>query len=618
MKFKYQQGGQFGMPYVVYQPTPDLEQNPAPQKKKSGDGSSNNADELYKMLSNLKDSLPGDLQAAQSSLKNLFESIQYKQQMGDTDSIAFEYLKALNLVSKLKYEAENFVKARDHAIEKGSLTEYAINSKGQVIVFSEEGFEWKTPEEIAQNPDKYQPITNQELLDYRAQGVGGLAFNSSAISTVQNSISMSQVTDIINNAVDKLGKDSTSEDGYAKIKAGQLIQGLQDFVKARSVSDKYDATVEDLYVANLLTEDQAKQAKQALLYIYNMMPNNAMTLLKMKSNGTVEGAKLLIDTLVESKLGNTTKLNQLSLKGGPTSSKTNNVGDSDKSNPYLQLLRGQGGSQSKFTIVPGKPGEDKIGEGNEGMSVVGTKYPALPNVHEEMSLDALLATGLDYLDISNKRGICFGDQLLNKSDFSHVMFDNEGAYVVTLPVMYDMLGNPRVNLSLLDDYELVKKELSKYKHLSEDALRQKEAELLHTYELDELIDPNTGLPDQTRTANFLVIGAYTTDKIELDKNSRFIEKIDKPSEHLTQRIIRGLSLDKDKSDYDIDVNDRWSIFEWGYDDVYRANVFIPLTQNPNAAFNAQGTDISETTTAKHEKQYRDFIKLTKMKPTNDE
>jgi saccharopine dehydrogenase-like NADP-dependent oxidoreductase len=43
------------------------------------------------------------------------------------------------------------------------------------------------------------------------------------------------------------------------------------------------------------------------------------------------------------------------------------------------------------------------------MSVVGTKYSALPNVHEEMSLDALLATGLDYLDISNKRGICFGD-----------------------------------------------------------------------------------------------------------------------------------------------------------------------------------------------------------------
>jgi hypothetical protein len=52
------------MPYVVYQPTPDLEQGSAPQKKKSGDGNSDNTDELYKMLSNLKDSLPGDLQAA--------------------------------------------------------------------------------------------------------------------------------------------------------------------------------------------------------------------------------------------------------------------------------------------------------------------------------------------------------------------------------------------------------------------------------------------------------------------------------------------------------------------------------------------------------------------------
>ena len=444
MKFKYQQGGQLSMPYVVYQPTPDLEQNPAPQKKKSGDGNSNNADELYKMLSNLKDSLPGDLQAAQSSLKNLFESIQYKQQMGDTDSIAFEYLKALNLVSKLKYEAENYVKARDHAIEKGSLTEYAINSKGQVIVFSEEGFEWKTPEEIAQNPDKYQPITNQELLDYRAQGVGGLAFNSSAISTVQNSISMSQVTDIINNTVDKLGKDSTSEDGYAKIKAGQLIQGLQDFVKARDASSKYDATVEDLYVANLLTEDQAQQSKQALLYIYNMIPTNAMTLLKMKSNGTVEGAYALIDTLVQSKLSKSYQMRDLDLKESQQKNNNNSV----KRTFVLDVQAGQGGHVGEFNLN---------NQSNTKLYTEVDVYEAVKAldgnyVNKTSMIDMLKKSGLISI-VDNNNGFFFGNQEMSEQKLEDILYQGGAFARAELPVNED--GKIRFDLlEIVDKLEL--------------------------------------------------------------------------------------------------------------------------------------------------------------------
>ena len=623
MKRKYQQGGGFNLPFVVYQPTDiptSSEQSGTTKEKKDKSDSGIDMDEVYNLLDDLKNVLPGDLAAAKSKLSSLFNTMELKltsgnDLLGGTSSIAYEYLSALTLVNKLKFAHEEYKTAQEQAIDSGSINEYAINSRGQVIVVGEDGFEWKTPEEIFESDGAYTPITNQELLNFRAQGKGGLAFNSEALTTVSNGIGIAKVTEMISAAVEKLGTTTESEQGYAKVKAGQMIQGLESFIEARDKSGNYNATIEDLYKAGILNADQASQAKLALNYIYNSLPQTAVSLLKMKSDGTVSGAKAMIDTLVYSKISTKTELNSLSLEAGP-SDKTKD--DSNKSNPYLQLLRGEGGTQSEFILVPGEPGEDKIGEGNEGLTVSGVKYSVLPGIHEEMSLDALLSTGLDYLDISNKRGICFGDQLLNKSDFSHVMFDNEGAHVVTLPVMYDMLGNPRVNLSLLDDYEIVKKELKKYKHLSGEALLQKEAELLHKYELDELIDPNTGLPDQTRTANFLVVGAYATDKIELDKNSRFIETIDKPSEHLTQRIMRGLSLDKKKVDYDLDVNDHWSIFEWGYDEVYRANVFIPLTQNPNAAFNAQGTNLSESDVSAYEKQYKDFLKLIKMKPTNDE
>jgi hypothetical protein len=100
-----------------------------------------------------------------------------------------------------------------------------------------------------------------------------------------------------------------------------MIKGLEDFIEARDKSGNYNASIEDLYKANLLSEDQAKQAKLALNYIYSTLPQTAISLLKMKSDGTTQGAKSMIDTLVYSKLSDNVSLTGLNLEDGP--SKTN-------------------------------------------------------------------------------------------------------------------------------------------------------------------------------------------------------------------------------------------------------------------------------------------------------
>ena len=210
------------------------------------------------------------------------------------------------------------------------------------------------------------------------------------------------------------------------------------------------------------------------------------------------------------------------------------------------------------------------------------------------------------LDITgnSRKNISFGDQLIAPSNLKDIMFDNESGAKMTLPIITDQLGNIRVNMSIVEDFNAVQIEMIKYKPLSKEDYMKKYAQLLKEKELDELIDSTTGLPDLSRTAQFLVIGAYTTDKVEFNKNSKFIKKIKHPTENLEQRLIRGLSTNDDRDDYSIDGDDHWGFIEGFWDDIYRANVFIPLNQNPNAAVNAQGDQRTEASVTAAEKAYQ--------------
>lgn len=596
---KYGSGGDFTLPFVIYEgSTLDTSTKSTSGGGSSKDDAGSTMDKIRKeLLEGLKNVLPGDLDEVSTKLGTVLDTIEQKLQLG-TGSIQHDYLTALSMVTKLTFAHDEYDTAKQASIQHGSFNEYAIDSRGRVVVQTSDGFDWKTPEELFKNLDKYRPVTNAELLNFRAHGVGGLAFDTSVLKVVMASPSIKGVTDLIQNVLEKLGKDSVSGDSYARIQAGKLIQGIDEFIKAKSKTHDRNATLEDLYKAKLIEESQARQAEYAFAYVYHTLPADAIALLKMKSDGTDQGAITLIQSLIFSKLTNNVEMSGLSLESGPSDANS----EIGKSNPYLELIREQGGIRKQFSIVPDSS--------NKGYIVTGTSYSALPNVKSDMSIEALLETGLQELDISNKKGITFGDQLLDTTQLSSVMYSNEGGTIVTLPIMSDREGNIRVNFSLIDDYEEVKKEMQKYKHLTPEEQAEKEAELLEKYELNELIDPNTGLPDQTKTHQFLVVRAYTTDQLDINTKSRFIKKL-KPSEALAQRISAHTNLS------DIDIDDHIGIFEWNYDDLYGGSVFIPLNQHPAGAYRAAGVTLSVSDIENVDKMYADYVKLTKMRPTNE-
>ena len=339
---KFQQGGVFTPPFVVYQPSapiPTTTETTTSKKESKKDSLGIDLKDILGLMKDLK-GLKGDEDAAFSALEQLFGNIEYKLNnpelisFGGTGSIATDYLKIIRLVDNIKHQATEFTKARDTAIANNSLSEAAIDSRGRVMVVGQDGFDWVTPEEYyTDREDKeYQLVTNAELLDYRAKGLGGLAFNTQAIYTVANGMGSKQITELINAAVTSLGKMKSNEEltGYVGVTAGDLMQGLKDYTKALKNSGKYNATVQDLYKVKLMEESQAVQASLALEYIYNTLPQQTKAILKIKSNGTDAGARSLIGTLLTAKTSTTRDFDP-TLVGGDTAKKSGKI-NSDTTN----------------------------------------------------------------------------------------------------------------------------------------------------------------------------------------------------------------------------------------------------------------------------------------------
>jgi hypothetical protein len=108
------------------------------------------------------------------------------------------------------------------------------------------------------------------------------------------------------------------------------------------------------------------------------------------------------------------------------------------------------------------------------------------------------------------------------------MYSNSGGMVVTLPCKI-VNGHKEVNLGVKKTYEEaiqeveskgISKNSSEYYKILGEVLKQKG--------LNSLLDSN-GYPDRNKFGQFLVVEAYTTDKIKnLDTSSQYIEKVKNP------------------------------------------------------------------------------------------
>lgn len=616
MIFKFDQGGATP-PFVAYQPvivsdkrtTATQEEALAAKATKESESGKLSSKDLYTMLKEKLKGLPNDVNIAMNQLQYLEQLTSMDFDGSFTQNIESKYLSTLQTMNQLSFSREQYDKALDNVKSNGGLNEAAIDQYGQVYMTNGKDYKLMSPEKAKQSG--WKQMTNQDLLYLRANDPS-LSGKDEILNVVNNGIGISQVTKMIQDSIGNLGTNSNSETAYATTQQGQLIQGLNDFIKAAQETGQYDASIEDLYKAQIINKTQAQQAQQAIAYIYKTLPQNAKSLLKTRTEGGTDKEALnLISTLVLSKTSEDRSFT-VDLEGGPTKksmSKDANAGSKDdtelKTSLPLQVMQDMGGADIAPVTI------DK-GDGVQ-MSVYGSFFSAINDKKGEpivnTSLQNMLAqSGLQDI-VKNVRSITFGDQKLTPEQLSKITYNNTGIVRADLPVNED----GTVKLSVLDDFNAAMNEI---KGLGNASREQVEA-IKAKYHLDQYLKDD-GTPDPKHTAPFMLTEGYTTEKNGIE-DTAYVKHIKNPTDDQIQLIKDSLTVGtgKDAKVPDKDTFDWYNPFDYfGTENIYKATVYIPISNNVGAAIRGGNQNLDYNEALKYEMKYRNFQRMNNAKTTS--
>ena len=496
-----------------------------------------------------------------------------------------KYLENLNYLNQVKQNKDAFNKSYALANSKNSIAEAAVTSNGGVVVKdASDKIKIVSPEEYLKNQKNYILQTNGNLLAERRENPQ-YKFNNNLLDIVNNSTSTKEISDTINAFTSSLGSSENTLSGYS-VKDQKQIQGGLEILKA--AADKYgEQTVmnalnfDGVYKNKVFTSDQLQQAKAAISAIYNMLPNNQKTLLKLKSNGTESGVIQQITQIVSSKTTNKFNFDtdfqpDLNPDGTKKDTDKSKTGE-EESNFYSNIIKERGGTPITLQINKGS---------NAQMSITGTNYGNIlgsdKNTIPETSLYNVMNSGLSGI-VTNTNSITFGNQKINSGQWKDIMYDNSGGTSAHLPKKAD--GS--VDLEILDEYESCVKAAQRATKNNPDRYDQVLGKyLMNNSKLMHLVDQRTGRENPKMFQQYFIINAYAVDRdgsIIKNPNSKYFQKIKDPDDQLVKRIQKGLTDDA-KNPYTIDV-DNWYDFN-GHDDIYQGTVYMPITYNNLQAITA--------------------------------
>ena len=90
---------------------------------------------------------------------------------------------------------------------QGALDEVAVTSFGKVITFDNEagGIKQISPTELAENSDRYAPLTNAELANLRMNN-SNLAYDTNIFNILENAVGSKEIDEYIRTVINEAGK----------------------------------------------------------------------------------------------------------------------------------------------------------------------------------------------------------------------------------------------------------------------------------------------------------------------------------------------------------------------------------------------------------------------------
>lgn len=256
---------------MVYTPNPastpqDISTTPtteSPDKKDTG-----LSKDILKMVAD--NGIPADVDAFLSQVNGFSSGIFGDSQGIDALASTPEgYNMLISQLNKLQFNKAALLKARDNLYSNGGLQEAAISASGTVIGRDAEGnVKPLTMEEYAKNKDKYNLLTNNDLLQMRSYDRNG-AFNNSMISILENGEGMENVQKTIQGVISQMKVQKMKGESFADPKTLNVLKGIDGIQGIVKVGESQ--------------ESSRVYAQQALDYLYSTLPQSQRNLLRVRA-----------------------------------------------------------------------------------------------------------------------------------------------------------------------------------------------------------------------------------------------------------------------------------------------------------------------------------------------
>ena len=438
---KMQQGGV--APFMIYTPvalggetTTSTQGGSTSTSSKSS--KKNETLDIIKDLFSKLEGLPSDVNGVYA---NMSKFLSMSKEFGDSmnsDDLAAMYLQQLRQINDIKFNKAAYDQAEKTAHEKDSLTEFAVDQYGQLVVQDTETgtISKKSWEEVVKAGNKYNPLTNHQLLQLRANSPK-LAFNQEYFNIVENGIGINKIADYIKSIKPNLGSSETTIEGYTKKESNQIKQGFELLTDAPDGVYKYSN----------YTKDQKEQVDAAFRYIQKMLPKNMKTILTVHAGLNGNTPEQYIASLLGAEYSGSRKLefDAVTGKGSKNADGTSKEGN-DNISPAIALAMGLG-ERTPFII------QDKT---SDALAVSGVTMPLLDAQNHPMANATLLQVGNGvYKGQLDFRSITMGDAKLSTNGINEVLIDGGSITSAELPIDEQAARNGIIkpNLNFLKNIE---------------------------------------------------------------------------------------------------------------------------------------------------------------------
>lgn len=420
MIVKFQQGGGIGPSpnYTIINPVSMDFFNPTESPTtKSGKKADSEEPDLQKILMDA-DLLPNDTAYLAQQI-NKIERLSSIPGFTGVDAFMAKFQHDL---SKAKYHKDAHTKAVAQAEKVNALPEVAITKDNKLVgINTETGkIQYLTIEEAKQG--KHRILSNNEVKDLNSQELG-YTFDTTLLETLQNGTSMSQVNKDIKEASMNIGTSHIEQKGYTL----QMAQDIQAGLRIAQ-NNKEGMPLTGLYKSGQIKKDQLNQTLLALDYIYQIIPDNAKTLLTYKT-GSEQAAKELIFKRLGAQANPYTSFDttyELDLDGNkPGAKEKETKKESFELTPAMALALGRG-PQSNI----------KINVGNSHDVNVNARYSVLNDGSKNLGYGSTLVdvTNSDYAGVLDFKHISFGGERLDTDLGYKVLLKDADVYTMELPI----------------------------------------------------------------------------------------------------------------------------------------------------------------------------------------